>query len=136
MPSIKRLVRAVVVVCLFGLVGPPVGGLVAWTMMGARSLRSPLPFITGAYAEGAVLALLTGALCCIAALTLKTRSWLVPIGTAGLATAAWLVVSAALDPGRPVLLQALARGVPIFVPPATVAAVVCWALGRRVLRGL
>jgi len=131
----KRLVRAVAVVCLFGLVGPPVGGLVAWTMMGARSLRSPLPFITGAYAEGAVLALLTGALCCIAAMTLKTRSWLVPIVTALLATAAWLTITTALDPGRPDIVQAAARAAPIFMPPAVVAALVCWALSRRVLRG-
>lgn len=129
-----RISRAIAIIALFGVVGPPVGGLVAWVMMGARSLRSPLPFITGSYGEGAILAVLVGVVCCVAALTLRSVSWLVPIVTAIVVCAAALVVGAAIDPNRPEMLGAVLRMASVFLLPSVVAAVVCWALGRRLLR--
>ncbi len=83
---------------------------------------------------GAVLALLTGALSCIAAMTLRPKLARANL-TALLATATWLTITTALDPGRPDIFQASAGAAPIFMPPAVVAALVCWALSRRVLRG-
>jgi len=125
--------RIVLVVCVFALVGPPIGGAVAWLMMGARSLRSPLPFITGAYGEGVMLAIGTGFVCCAAALVLRTANWLVPIGATLLVNAVAFVVAAALDPPRVDLPTAMTRVAVVFVPPSIVAALVCWMIARRFL---
>jgi hypothetical protein len=124
----------VLIVCVFALVGPPIGGAVAWLMMGARSLRSPLPFITGAYGEGAVLAIGTGIVCCAVALALRTVSLLVPIGAALAVDAIAFLVTVTLDPPRVDLLTALTRVAVVFVPPSIVAAIVCWMISRRFLQ--
>jgi hypothetical protein len=126
--------RIVLVVCVFALVGPPIGGAVAWLMMGARSLRSPLPFITGAYGEGAVLAIATGVVCCAVALALRKSGWLVPIGAALAVDAIAFIVTAILDPPQVDLLTALTRVAVVFVPPSIVAALVCWMISRRLLQ--
>ena len=60
-------VRLALCILVFALVGPPVGGLVAWLGMGAASLRSPVPFIAGSWLEGGALALATGIVTAIAA---------------------------------------------------------------------
>ena len=130
----RMVARIALVVCVFGLVGPPVGGLVAWIMMGARSLRSPLPFITGSYAEGMVFALLTGVVSCAVALTVRSMSWLVPVVAALLINVLGLTIGAAIDPARPEILSAVLRTAPVFMPPSVVAAVVCWTFGRRLFR--
>jgi hypothetical protein len=126
--------RIVLVVCVFALVGPPIGGAVAWLMMGVRSLRSPLPFLTGAYGEGVVLAIATGVVCCAAALVLRKASWLVPVGAALAIDAIAFLVTAILDPPRVDLLTALTRVAVVFVPPSIVAALVCWMISRRLLQ--
>jgi hypothetical protein len=126
--------RIVLIVCVFAVVGPPIGGAVAWLMMGARSLRSPLPFITGAYGEGVMLAIGTGVVCCVVALVLRTASWLVPVGAALAVDAIAFIVTATLDPPRVDLLTALTRVVVVFVPPSIVAALLCWMISRRLLQ--
>jgi hypothetical protein len=125
--------RAILVVCVFAVVGPPVGGAIAWLMMGARSLRSPLPFITGAYGEAIWIAVGTGLVCC-AALVQRKSSWLVPIGAALAVTMLALAVSTVMDPPRGDVLAALARVALVFVPPSIVAALVCWLIARPLLR--
>jgi len=125
--------RAVLVVCVFAVVGPPVGGVVAWLMMGARSLRSPLPFVTGAYGEAIWIAVGTGLICC-AALLLQKSSWLVPIGAALAVTVLAIAVGALVDPPRGDTLVALARVAVVFMPPAIAAALVCWVITRPLLR--
>jgi hypothetical protein len=125
--------RAILVVGVFAVLGPPVGGAVAWLMMGARSLRSPLPFITGAYGEAIWLAIGTG-LICGAALLLRRVSWLVPICAALAVSSVAIVIGLVIDPPRGDVLAALARVAVVFVPPAIVAALVCWLIARRFLR--
>jgi hypothetical protein len=127
--------RSALVIGAFGLIGPPVGGLTAWMMMGVRSLRSPLPFITGSYSEGLALALWTGAACCLLALTMRTVSWVVPIVAAALVCAIWVTAGAVLDPRNPDTLGAVLRTGAVFLPPSIVAAIACWMAARRLLRG-
>jgi hypothetical protein len=124
--------RAILVVVVFAVVGPPIGGAVAWLMMSAR--RSPLWFITGAYGEAVWLAIGTGVLCCAVALVLRRTSWLVPICAALAASAVAITVGAVIDPPRGDLLAALTRVAVAFVPPAIVAALVCWLIARPLLR--
>ena len=126
--------RVILVVCVFAVVGPPVGGAVAWLMMGARSLRSPLPFITGAYGEGIWIAIGTGILCCAVALLLRQTSWFVPVAAALAVTALAIAVGAVMDPPRGDVLAALARVAVVFLPPSIVAALVCWLIARPLLR--
>ena len=126
--------RAILVVGVFAVLGPPVGGAVAWLMMGARSLRSPLPFITGAYGEAVWLAIGTGLLCCAVALVWCRTSWLVPFGAGLAVTALAITVGAVIDPPRDGVLAALARVAVVFVPPSIVAALVCWLIARPLLR--
>jgi hypothetical protein len=125
--------RAALFVCVFAVVGPPVGGVVAWLMMGARSLRSPLPFITGAYGEAIWIAIGTGLICC-AALLLRKSNWLVPIAAALVVTALAIAVSALVDPPRGDVIVALAHLTAVFAPPAIAAALVCWLIARPLLR--
>jgi len=126
--------RAILVVGVFAVLGPPVGGAVAWLMMGARSLRSPLPFITGAYGEAVWLAIGTGILCCVVALVWRRTSWLVPIAAALVVTALAITVGAVIDPPRDDVLAALARVAVVFVPPSIAAALLCWLIARPLLR--
>src|SRR5262245_25214519 len=79
--------RLLLAVGIFGLAGPPFGGLAAWLLMGARSLRSPLPFITGAYAEGITLALCTGAIVAAVAFSRGGSHWLAAVVAALLVNA-------------------------------------------------
>ncbi len=130
-------VRMVLVVGVFGLAGPPIGGLVTWAItsafLGTRSLRSPLPFITGAYAEGLELALYTGLVCAVIALLARNVGWMVPVISALIVTVSWIavgvVVSATPDPMAAVLRTSM-----VFVPASLLAAVACWTLARPLLR--
>ena len=114
------------------MAGPPVGGLVAWLTMGARGLNSPLPFVTGAYAEAVALAFGVGVI--VAAASLAGRmSALVPLLAALLINFVMFAVTGSLsfssfDP------DPLFRVAYVFIPPSLVAAMVCWLLTRELLR--
>jgi hypothetical protein len=123
--------RVILVVGVFAVLGPPVGGAVAWLMMGVR--RSPLPFITGAYGEAIWLAIGTGVFCCAVALVWRRTSWLVPIVAALAVSAAAIAVGAVIDPPHDDVLAALTRVAVVFVPPSVVAALVCWLIARPLL---
>jgi hypothetical protein len=122
--------RLLVAIATFALVGPPVGGLVAWVMMGTAGAHSPGPFISGSYAEGMVLALGTGVIFAVAAWFGRT-SWLVAVGAAVLANAAMHI--AMLDFANPQPGVALMNVAYVFLPPSIVAAVACWWLTRRLV---
>jgi hypothetical protein len=124
LPTPARLVLGILV---FAIVGPPVGGLVAWFGMGAATLRSPLPFIAGSWLEGGALALATGLVTAIAAWRGAT-SWMIPVATAALVTAVFVFATAAGD------WTAMLRTAPVLMPPAIVAALACWLLTRRLFR--
>jgi hypothetical protein len=126
-----ELQRLLAVIAVFGIVGPPVGGLVTWAIMGARTMRSPLPFITGSYSEGIVLALAAGGLVA-AAWGLGRTSWLVPVAVAVSVDLVMLAIAA--DLSRPDLAAGLLRVAGVFFPPILVACLTCWWLTRRLLR--
>jgi len=126
----SRLPRSVRFVCgmlVFAIVGPPVGGLVAWLGMGAATLRSPLPFIAGSWLEGGALALATGLVTAIAARRGAT-SWMIPVAAAALITAVFVAATAGGEG------TAMLRTAPVLMPPAIVASFVCWLLTRRLFR--
>jgi hypothetical protein len=127
MTRLPRSVRFVCGVLVFAVVGPPVGGMVAWLGMGAVSLRSPLPFIAGSWLEGGALALATGLVTAIAAWRGAT-SWMIPVAAAALITAVFVAATAAGD------WTAMLRTAPVLMPPAIVAALACWLLTRGLFR--
>ena len=133
-PSRKPL-HAVAAIAVFGLVGPPVGGLVAWALMGARTAQSPYPFVAGSYAEGLVLALGTGLLVVGAALIARWTSWLVAVAAAVLANVLFFAATALPDPNVD-LVAAGARTARALLLPSLVAALVCWLLTRGLVRPL
>ena len=120
--------RVLLAVAIFALAGPPVGGMVAWLGMGAATLRSPVPFIANAWLEGGALALATGMVVAIAAWRGVT-SWMVPIAAAALITVTFIAATAGGD------WAAILRTAPVLLPPAIVAALVCWLLTRRLFGG-
>jgi len=120
-PGPARLALGILV---FALVGPPIGGLAAWLAMGAATLRSPLPFIAGSWLEGGALALATGVVAAIAAWR-RVTSWIVPVAASALITALFIAATAGGD------WSAMLRTAPVLMPPAVVAALVCWLLTRR-----
>jgi hypothetical protein len=128
-----KLGRLLACVAVFAVVGPPVGGLVAWATMGARTMQSPLPFLGGAYGEGIVLAIAAGALVGLAALWLATTSWIVPVVVAMIVNAVMLA-NAAVAQVEPDLVTDSLRLAGVFFPPSLVAAVACWWLTRPLLR--
>jgi hypothetical protein len=128
-----KLGRLLACVAVFAVVGPPVGGLVAWATMGARTMQSPLPFLGGAYGEGIVIAIAAGALVGLAALWLATTSWIVPVVVAMIVNAVMLA-NAAVAQVEPDLVTDALRLAGVFFPPSLVAAVACWWLTRPLLR--
>ena len=101
-------------------------------MMGAGNLRSPVPFLIGAYGEAAVLAIAVGVLVALASLAGRTSA-LVPLAGALLINVLMFAISGSLsftafDP------ETLLRVAYVFVPPSLVAAMVCWLLTRQLLR--
>jgi len=123
-PSAARLVLCILV---FALVGPPIGGLVAWLGMGAASLRSPVAFIAGSWLEGGALALATGIVTALAARRGVT-TWIAPVAAAALITALFIAATAGGEGA------AMLRTAPVLMPPAIAAALACWLLTRRLLR--
>lgn len=131
----SRVWRFLLVTAIFVIVGPPVGGLVAWASMGAAfSLRSPVPFVTGSYGEGMILALGSGLIVAFAGLWLALRSWPVPIVAALVSNALFFVLTADMDLSRADYVSALYNMGRVFLPPSIMAAVVCWFLARPLLR--
>jgi hypothetical protein len=129
---LSRAVRVLVALAIFGIAGPPIGGLVAWLTMGARNLRSPLPFLTGAYAEAAALAIGVGVLVAAASFAGRTSA-LVPLVGALLINVLMFAVTGSLsfssfDP------DTLLRVAYVFIPPSLVAAMACWLLTRELLK--
>ncbi len=131
----SRVWRFLLVTAIFVIVGPPVGGIAAWASMGAAfSLRSPVPFVTGSYGEGMILALGSGLIVAFAGLWLALRSWPVPIVAALVSNALFFVLTADMDLSRADYVSALYNMGRVFLPPSIVAAVVCWFLARPLLR--
>jgi hypothetical protein len=125
--SLPKPARLALGILVFALVGPPVGGLVAWLGMGVASLRSPVPFIAGSWLEGGALALATGIVTAVAAWRGFT-SWIAPVAAAALITALFIAATAGGD------WAAMLRTVPVLMPPAIVAAFACWVLTRPLFR--
>lgn len=130
----SRIWRLLLVTAIFVIVGPPVGGIIAWTSMGAFSLKSPMSFIAGSYGEGILLALLTGLLVAFAGLWLASRSWKVPVLAALAANATLFVLTANMDLSRADYLTTLLDMGRVSLPPSLAAALVCWFLARPLLR--
>lgn len=130
----NRIWRFLLVTAIFVIVGPPVGGLVAWASMGAFSFRSPTPFVTGSYGEGMILALGSGVFVAFAGLWLAVRSWPVPIVAAFVSNALFFILTADMDLSRADYLSALINMCRVFLPPSLAAAFVCWLLARPLLR--
>ena len=124
MRRVPRPARFVLGIFVFAVIGPPAGGLVAWLGMGAATLRSPVPFVTGSWLEGGALALATGTVTAVAAWRGVT-SWMVPVAAAALIAALFVAVTAGGD------WAAMLRSAPVLMSPAIVAALVCWLLTRR-----
>ncbi|MBK1867406.1 hypothetical protein [Taklimakanibacter albus] len=131
----NRVWRVLLVTAIFVVVGPPVGGVVSWMSMGAAfSLRSPVPFVTGSYGEGMILALSSGLIVAFAGLWLALRSWPVPIVAALVSNALFFVLTADMDLSRADYVSALYNMGRVFLPPSIVAALVCWFMARPLLR--
>ena len=129
----SKSLRLLATVGVFCAVGPPVGGLVTWTMMGASTLRSPIPFVAGSYAEGVALALVAGLLVGLAAWWLGSAPWFVPVVVAVLVTVAMLAMTVFATPGSDVV-AAIARVGRVFFPASLAATLVCWLMTRHLLR--
>jgi hypothetical protein len=124
-----KAIGFVLALLLFMLAGPPLGGLVAWMVMGARNLNSPIPFLTGSYAEAAILAFCVGLLVS-GALLAGYRSAAVPLAAALLVNLLTFALTGALSIYA-FEAGALLRVAYVFIPPSLVATFVCWALSRR-----
>lgn len=128
-----RVGRLLLVTAIFVIAGPPIGGIVAWTSMGAFNLRSPVPFITGSYVEGALMALGNGLLVAIAGLWLAMRSWRVPVISALAVNIIFFVLTANMDLSRADYSTAFLSMMRVFLPPSLIAALACWLLARPLL---
>jgi thiamine transporter ThiT len=128
----SKILRLLAAIGVFCAVGPPVGGLVTWVAMGAGSLHSPIPFVTGSYAEGLALALAAGLLVGLAAWWIGSARWFVPLGVVAVVNVAMLAATVAAGP--PDLAAAMIRVTRVFLPASFAATFVCWLLTRRLLR--
>jgi hypothetical protein len=131
--ALDLLLRALSVVAVFSLVGPPVGGLVAWLAMGLPTLQSPLPFMSGSYPEALPIAAGTGLLVALAGSIFGRTTWVAPIVAALIANLVFHGVQLATSATVPidgVVLLGLAE---VFLPPSIVASLVCWLLTPKLL---
>jgi hypothetical protein len=119
-----------IVVAVFAIVGPPVGGVIAWFGMGAASLQSPVPFLLGSYGEGLLLAAGSGLYVAASWWLFGRTSFIAPIVGAVLANLVFhgATVTAMPDP------DTVSRLAYVFLPGSIVAAVVCWLLAKRFVR--
>jgi len=130
----SKLWRFMLVTAIFVVLGPPIGGAVAWLGMGASSFRSPLPFILGSYSEGIWLALGTGMIVAGAGLWLNMTSWLVPAIATLAVNALFFVLAAGMDFSQADYAAVLLRVGHAFLLPSFIAAWLCWLITRRLLR--
>jgi thiamine transporter ThiT len=128
----SKILRLLAAIGVFCAVGPPVGGLATWLTMGAGSLRSPIPFVAGSYAEGVALALVAGLLVGLVALWLGSARWFVPVGVVVVVNIAMLATTVIAN--LPDLAAAMIRVTRVFLPASLAATFVCWLLTRRLLR--
>jgi hypothetical protein len=129
----ERLLRLLAAIAIFGIAGPPIGGLVAWATMGARAMQSPQPFVAGSYAEGFMLALATGMAVASAAWFGKA-SWVVAVAAAILGNAAIHLSTMQPNLSDPEHIAVLSRVAAVFLPSSVIAALACWFLTRPLLR--
>jgi hypothetical protein len=127
------VLRALGILAMFALLGPPIGGLVAWGMMGARDFRSPVPFLLGSYAEGLAAALVAGFIVAVAAVWLGQTAWPIPVAAAFVAAAVPVLLPIARSEEVPALSNVMRAGW-VFLPPSLVASLACWFLSRRMYR--
>lgn len=127
-PFGDKLARLAGFAAIFGGIGPAIGGVAAWSVMGPT--QSPWPFITGAYPEAILLAGLVGFLTGVAALWLGWVSWVVPLAIALFANIVFILVSAG-DVTRPDLSEIVARLSLAFLFPSVVASFICWLVANR-----
>jgi hypothetical protein len=123
----NTLLRAPIVVAIFAIVGPPVGGLIAWLGMGAAPLQSPLPFVLGSYAEGLLLATGAGVYVAASWWLFGKSSFIAPIVGAILANLVFhgATMTAVPDP------DTVSRLAYVFLPGSIVAALTCWFIAKR-----
>jgi hypothetical protein len=124
------LVRSLIVVAVFVIVGPPVGGAIAWLGMGAAALQSPLLFIQCSYGEGLLLAAMAGFYLSASWCLFWRTSFVAPIVGAVLANLVFHGATMGAVPDA----ESLSRLAYVFLPDSIVAAVVCWLLARRFVR--
>jgi hypothetical protein len=125
--------RAALVVGVFAVVGPPVGGLTAWLAMGVWTLQSPSPFVAGSYAEGLPLAVGAGIVVAAAWWLSGKTSWIVPVIGAIVANLVFHGTTMFMESTGPVDAAGVLRLIEAFLPASIVAALVCWFLVRRLL---
>jgi hypothetical protein len=136
--------RFIVIVAVFLLVGPPVGGAVVWAFVvlnmslldyGAPHAL-PMLFMTVLYAYplGAPFALAVGIVHAIAAIRLKQNSFLVPLVAAILVTVVGIGLFVAIKPWPGTYGGEVLAGLVLSMPPSLVASFVCWRLTRSVAR--
>ncbi len=123
----NAFLRALIVVAIFAIVGPPVGGLIAWLGMGAASLQSPVPFVLGSYGEGLLLAAGTGLYVAASWRLFGKTSFIAPIVGAILANLLFhaSTMTAVPDP------DTVSRLAYVFLPGSIVAALTCWFIVKR-----
>ena len=129
----EGMARAALVVAVFAVVGPPVGGLIAWLAMGAWTLQSPGPFMAGSYAEGLPLALGAGIVVAAAWWLFGKTSWIVPVIGAIIANLVFHGATMFMESVNPLDAAVVLRLVEAFLPASIVAALVCGLLVRRLL---
>jgi hypothetical protein len=110
----ERLLRLLAAIAIFGIAGPPIGGLVA-------------------YAEGFMLALATGMAVASTAWFGKA-SWVVAVAAAILGNAAIHLSTMQPNLSDPEHIAVLSRVAAVFLPSSVIAALACWFLTRPLLR--
>jgi hypothetical protein len=136
--------RFIVIVAVFLLVGPPVGGAVVWAFIVLNMLlldsaaphALPMLFMTVLYAYplGAPFALAVGIVHAIAAIRMKQNSFLVPLVAAILVTVVGIALFVAIKPWPGTYGGEVLAGLVLSMPPSLVASFACWRLTRSVAR--
>jgi hypothetical protein len=136
--------RFIVIVAVFLLVGPPVGGAVVWAFvvlnmsLGDYGVPHALPmlFVTALYAYplGAPFAIAVGIIHAIAAIRMNQNSFLVPLVAAILVAVVGIALFVAIKPWPGTYGGEVLAGLVLSLPPSLVASFVCWRLTRSVAR--
>ena len=140
-PALARATRFGLIVALFLVIGPFIGGLTVWCIAlffaavrgavgraGAWFELLPILMIL-AYKIGAPVAAVAGFVHAIAAIRLNKTNLLVPFFAALIAIAAFLIAGVLLMGVGEIVLLSL-----VVVPASFVASFVCWRTARGLLR--